>query len=64
MNIDNNLSVSLEKEAILSDRKRKNFNLHKTANYPIPRMINVLQPESYIQPHKHENPDKREYFLF
>jgi cupin fold WbuC family metalloprotein len=27
------------------------------------RMINSMQPGTYLRPHKHENPDKREVFI-
>ncbi|MBS2097224.1 WbuC family cupin fold metalloprotein [Carboxylicivirga linearis] len=46
-----------------NDRRRKNYNFHKEMEDPLQRMINVLQPDSYVQPHKHENPDKREAFI-
>jgi cupin fold WbuC family metalloprotein len=26
-------------------------------------MLNAMEPGTYVQPHKHENPDKREAFL-
>ncbi len=26
-------------------------------------MLNAVEPGSYVQPHKHENPDKREVFI-
>lgn len=50
-------------EAQNSERKRKNFNYHQSFNDPINRMLNAIEPGSYIQPHKHENPDKREVFI-
>lgn len=50
-------------EAQKSERKRKNYNYHNTFNDPINRMLNAIEPGSYIQPHKHEDPDKREVFL-
>lgn len=50
-------------EAQNSDRKRKNYNYHQSFNDPINRMLNAIEPGSYVQPHKHENPDKREVFL-
>lgn len=59
-------SVLLNKvgaEAIVSSRKRKNYNFHETLNDPINRMLNAVEPGSYVQPHKHQNPDKREVFL-
>jgi cupin fold WbuC family metalloprotein len=30
---------------------------------PINRMLNAFEPGTYIQPHKHETPDKREVFI-
>lgn len=50
-------------EAKESPRKRKNYNFHTDYSDPINRMINAIEPFSYIQPHKHENPDKREVFI-
>lgn len=46
-----------------NERGRKNYNFHKTLDDTLQRMINVLQPNSYVQPHKHEDPDKREAFI-
>ncbi len=61
--IDDALINPLTDEAIASQRKRKNHNFHKLLSDPINRMLNALEPGSYVQPHKHENPDKREVFL-
>lgn len=46
-----------------SDRQRKNLNYHSAFSDPINRMLNAVEPGSYVQPHKHENPDKREVFI-
>ena len=46
-----------------SSRKRTNHNFHTDYSDPLQRMLNAIEPGSYIQPHKHENPDKREVFL-
>lgn len=46
-----------------SERRRKNHNFHKEASDTLQRMLNALEPDSYVQPHKHEDPDKREVFL-
>ena len=51
------------KKAGNSPRKRTNFNYHEAFSDPINRMLNAIEPGSYIQPHKHESPDKREVFL-
>ncbi len=54
---------TLSDEAIRSDRLRKNLNFHKMADDPMQRMLNAFEPGTYIAPHKHENPDKRELFI-
>jgi len=46
-----------------SKRKRKNFNFHEQETDLMQRMLNALEPETYVRPHKHENPDKREVFI-
>ena len=50
-------------EAKNSKRLRKNLNYHISYDDSINRMLNAVEPGSYVQPHKHENPDKREIFL-
>jgi cupin fold WbuC family metalloprotein len=51
------------KQAKESSRKRKNFNFHKSLDANVQRMLNALEPGTYVQPHKHENPDKVEVFM-
>jgi len=46
-----------------SPRSRINHNFHDDLADPINRMLNAFEPGTYIQPHKHENPDKREVFI-
>ncbi len=46
-----------------SPRKRMNFNFHKGAYDLIQRMLNAFGVKTYVQPHVHLNPDKREVFL-
>jgi len=53
----------LSQNAINSPRKRMNHNFHDDLADPINRMLNALEPGTYLQPHKHENPDKREVFI-
>lgn len=61
--IDQSLIADLAEKARDSDRKRINFNFHKVPGDPLQRLLNVMQPGTYLQPHKHENPDKREVFI-
>ncbi|OFX56019.1 MAG: hypothetical protein A2066_01285 [Bacteroidetes bacterium GWB2_41_8] len=57
------LLTELSQKAIQSPRKRLNHNFHDDLADPINRMLNAFEPGTYIQPHKHENPDKREVFI-
>lgn len=43
-----------------SDRKRKNANFHPGNDFPAHRLINAIQPGSYIRPHRHQDPNKDE----
>jgi len=61
--ITNHLLNEIIEEAKHSVRKRKNFNYHTSFDDPVNRLLNAIEPGSYVQPHKHENPDKREVFL-
>jgi cupin fold WbuC family metalloprotein len=53
----------LSQKAVNSPRKRINHNFHDDLADPINRMLNAFEPGTYVQPHKHENPDKREVFV-
>ncbi len=63
IHITNQLTDTLASEASKSERKRKNYNFHQDASERIHRMIHATNPETYVQPHKHENPDKLETFI-
>lgn len=40
-------------EAKLSPRLRMNHNFHTELSDPVQRLLNALEPETYIRPHKH-----------
>ena len=61
--INNLLLDSVSAAAKESARRRKNYNFHKESNDLLQRMLNAMEPDTYVQPHKHENPDKREAFV-
>ncbi len=61
--IDKNLTDNLIKDAASLPRRRKNHNFHSDYADPVNRMIHAMEPDTYVQPHKHENPDKREVFI-
>jgi cupin fold WbuC family metalloprotein len=50
-------------EAMASPRRRKNRNFHPTDDHPAHRLLNAMQPDSYIPPHRHLDPDKDETFV-
>lgn len=44
-------------------RLRMNYNFHDRLDDPVNRLINAVEPNTYIRPHRHKNPDKDESFL-
>lgn len=61
--ITDELIDSISNKARGSARKRCNYNLHSDYHDPIQRFINAIEPDTYIRPHKHENPDKTEILI-
>lgn len=61
--LDHTLVNNTVKLARTTRRRRINHNFHREMSDGIQRLLNAVEPGSYIRPHKHENPDKREIFL-
>lgn len=61
--VSHELLNEVTQKAKVSLRRRVNHNFHDDLADPINRMLNAFEPGTYIQPHKHENPDKREVFI-
>ncbi|AJP49004.1 hypothetical protein PG1C_12375 [Rugosibacter aromaticivorans] len=61
--IDNPLLDNLCAAAAASLRRRKNHNLHLSDDAPAHRLLNAVQPDSYIAPHRHLDPTKDETFV-
>ncbi|MBE0599570.1 MAG: WbuC family cupin fold metalloprotein [Desulfuromonadales bacterium] len=53
----------LSAEAQNSSRKRMNLNLHASYSEPCQRLLNAVEPDSYIRPHRHLTPLKPETFV-
>ncbi len=53
----------LSQHARESDRQRKNLNVHELED-DIQRFFNALEPDTYVQPHRHYAPPKIETFIF
>lgn len=47
-------------EARDSVRLRKNYNLHPNDAFCCHRLLNAMEPGSYLQPHRHLDPNKDE----
>ena len=60
--IDQDLLEQTTKGALKSPRKRMNHNFHQPEDV-IQRFLNAIEPDSYIRPHRHINPDREEIFL-
>lgn len=61
--IDDRLLNQVSQAAFEAPRRRINHNFHPQLSDPLQRMLNAIEPGSYIRPHKHENPDKVEAFV-
>lgn len=61
--IDTKLLDSLTEKAKNNPRKRMNYNFHSLLDDPLQRLLNALEPDTYLPPHRHLNPDKEEIFM-
>jgi cupin fold WbuC family metalloprotein len=61
--ISNALLDDLIVKARTSPRKRAHHNLHPELSDPVQRLCVAVEPETYIQPHRHTNPATSEVFL-
>lgn len=50
------------KAAKLSPRLRMNHNFHELSDV-VQKMLNAIEPDSYIRPHRHITPERSEMFL-
>ena len=58
--IDQTLLDQTCQTAASAERRRKNANFHPTDAFPAHRLINAMQPGSYVRPHRHLDPNKDE----
>ena len=58
--IDTALLDEVSRFAAASPRRRKNFNFHRSEADAAHRLLNAIEPGSYIQPHRHLDPAKDE----
>ncbi|WP_005037243.1 WbuC family cupin fold metalloprotein [Holophaga foetida] len=58
--VTRDLLARLSEEARSSLRLRKNHNLHPSNESHCHRLLNAIEPGSYIRPHRHLDPEKGE----
>jgi len=61
--IDKSFTDPLIEKAAKSVRRRTNYNFHIVLEDTLQRMLNIMNIDTYVCPHKHINPDKREAFI-
>lgn len=61
--IDSELLDRTTREARRSARLRKNHNFHDSDEAVCHRLLNAMEPGSYVQPHRHLDPAKDETFV-
>lgn len=61
--IDAALLDAVTAEAKASPRLRKNRNFHRADDEPAHRLLNAIEPGSYLMPHRHLDAHKDETFV-
>ena len=61
--INRELFARISSQAQVAPRRRKNFNFHATEAEACHRLLNAMEPDSYIPPHCHLNASKDESII-
>lgn len=61
--VTNELLRQVSGQAAASPRLRSNHNLHPNDESRCHRLLNAIEPGSYIRPHRHLDPEKDEAFI-
>jgi cupin fold WbuC family metalloprotein len=61
--IDRALLDALSERARSSGRRRMHHNIHRHDEQPAHRLLNAMEPDSYVRPHRHLDPTKDETIL-
>lgn len=61
--ITRDLVLQISAEAVQNVRLRKNHNFHPSDSSRCHRLLNAIEPGSYIRPHRHQDPEKDEAFI-
>lgn len=61
--LDDPLIKALSARADAADRRRVVHRFHDALSDPVQRFLNVMQPGSYVRPHRHDDPAKWEMIV-
>jgi cupin fold WbuC family metalloprotein len=61
--IDSQLLDTMVAQAKDASRKRAHFNLHPELNDPVQRLCIAMEPETYVRPHRHSDPETWEVLV-
>ena len=56
--IDNELLDKLTEQAVNNERLRKNYNLHRSLNDNVQRLLNAMEPGTVLPIHRHLHTDE------
>ena len=62
-NVDQQTLDKLCREATASPRRRAHLNLHEDLEEDVQRLLIAMQPDTYIRPHRHPEPYKKETLI-
>jgi cupin fold WbuC family metalloprotein len=61
--IDSTILDALTRKAKDAARKRANFNLHAELSDPVQRLCIAMEPDTYVRPHRHSDPESWEVLI-
>jgi cupin fold WbuC family metalloprotein len=61
--VDQHLLDQLSNRAAANPRARQNWNIHPSDDFCCHRLLNAIEPGSYIRPHRHQEASKDETFV-
>lgn len=61
--VTRDLLNQVTEQARISPRLRKNHNIHPSDDSRCHRLLNAIEPSSYVRPHRHLDPEKDEAFI-
>lgn len=61
--LDAALLDAVSRDAALRPRLRANHNFHPADDFPAHRLLNAIEPASYLPPHRHLDPNKDESII-